>query len=322
MVKYDVTIIIPTFRRPALLRQVLTALNQMRPVSAKTEVVVVDNADDADTEAAVLDKTWNLPTRLLKTPIQGKNQALNVGVSQSRSDLLVFLDDDVMVAPDYLEEVLAGVNRWPNAAGFGGKVLLKWPDSHPNGVNQYVIDYVKSFAFGALDYPMDEGYFEDEGPRRGTPIGNNMILRRESLPGDKPFDTTCGPGKGAYRMGGGQPLFNQFRLSGKKLVYLPGAIVGHVVREDQLSYEWILNRSFSYGRSVNYFKGNYRGISGDSSVVTLGLQWAIRCLRDVVMFARGKDYPQMWAKIDRKIIEGVFYDRLKSMDFSSANRGY
>jgi GT2 family glycosyltransferase len=89
------SLIIITLRRPALLRQTLAALAaQTRPLD---EIVVIDNGPDPETEAVVRASG----ARYIAEPRRGYGCARNRGLSEARGDILYFLDDDCVAAPDW-----------------------------------------------------------------------------------------------------------------------------------------------------------------------------------------------------------------------------
>jgi GT2 family glycosyltransferase len=89
------SLIIITLRRSELLRQTLAALaSQTRPLD---EIVVIDNGPDADTEAVVRASG----ARYVPEPRRGYGCARNRGLSEARGDILYFLDDDCVAAPDW-----------------------------------------------------------------------------------------------------------------------------------------------------------------------------------------------------------------------------
>ncbi len=304
-------VLIPTLGRTTSLLETLQAIARARRPDRSFEVVVLDNALDTATREVVTDGHWPFAHRYVPCPERGKNRALNRGMAETNSELVVFLDDDVSPEEDYFLEVVAGADRWPRAVAFGGSVLSQWP-GNVGDVHERVISYVEGYAFGSVNYDFGEGEFEADGPRGGAPVGANLILRRSCISGDSPFDPETGPACGTYRMGGAEPLLRQLRSRGEQIVYLPRALVWHRIRPEQLSYDWISSRSISFGRSVNHFDGQFRGVSGSSPSWLLGGQWIARLAREAIMMGRGKEYPAMWARMERKIIEGVLYDRWRT----------
>lgn len=286
-----------------MLEGTLFSIENAQYPDVELEIVVLNNSIDERVDRLAQSRSWSFPLTVISCPERGKSRALNAGLLATQSDLVVFLDDDVLVAPDYFEEVREGALRWPEASGYGGRILIEWPEG--SKLPEEVIRYV-SFAHASLDFLKEEGYFAD----RGNPVESNMAFWRSALPSSAPFDPETGPGAGRYRMGSGEPLFRAIRATGGKIVYLPKAMVRHRLREEQLTERWLAGRSFSYGRSLQHFGLSHHDISGQSRTSSLLSQYLLRVVRQVVMALRRKSSPRVWARVDRKLIEGILYERL------------
>ncbi len=98
------SVVIPTRGRQELLRQVLQALaRQTYPAHRFEVVVVVDGSEDGTTQML---NDLRLPYRLI--PIwqkqSGPARARNVGVARASGEIVLFVDDDVIPAANFLEE--------------------------------------------------------------------------------------------------------------------------------------------------------------------------------------------------------------------------
>ncbi|HIK18653.1 MAG TPA: glycosyltransferase [Leptolyngbyaceae cyanobacterium M33_DOE_097] len=115
----SVSIIVATCDRPtdlrSCLRQLTTQATQ-RPV----EIIVVDNRPDSGLSAPVV---ADFPqVTLVNEPRAGVSYARNAGISQSHGEIIVSIDDDVVVAPDWLEKLVAPFSR-SEVMGVTGNVL-------------------------------------------------------------------------------------------------------------------------------------------------------------------------------------------------------
>ncbi|MGH9662982.1 MAG: glycosyltransferase family 2 protein [Bryobacteraceae bacterium] len=114
----DVTAIIPTWNRRALLERTLAALRvQTHPL---TETVVVDNgSDDGSADAA-----GQAGARVIRmTRNAGFAKAVNRGIETARTEWVAILNNDVVLKPEWLERLLRAAE--PAGAWFATGKLLR-----------------------------------------------------------------------------------------------------------------------------------------------------------------------------------------------------
>ena len=100
-----VSVIIPTYNRKSLLRETLASLAKQTYPGDCFEVIIVDDGSTDGTEE-IITETFPFTLRYFWQGNQGDAAARNVGVQQSQADYLVFLDDDILVEPDYLAHLI------------------------------------------------------------------------------------------------------------------------------------------------------------------------------------------------------------------------
>jgi glycosyltransferase involved in cell wall biosynthesis len=100
----NLSVVIATYDRHALLRRLLSQLSAQ---TADTfEVVVVD---DGSTPAVALDDLETpYPLRLIRQQNGGAASARHAGVLAARAPIVLFVDDDMQIGPDFVEQHLAG----------------------------------------------------------------------------------------------------------------------------------------------------------------------------------------------------------------------
>jgi glycosyltransferase involved in cell wall biosynthesis len=117
-----VSIIVCTYGRAAALRLLLDCLNDQN--YRDFEVLIVDgNQGDRSPAQGTLEKflrgdKCRSYIRLIKSQ-KGLTRQRNVGLAEAKGDLVCFLDDDVSVAPDFLEKVV-DIFLKPEAVSVGG----------------------------------------------------------------------------------------------------------------------------------------------------------------------------------------------------------
>jgi glycosyltransferase involved in cell wall biosynthesis len=108
------SVVVPTYRRPALLRRCLQALLAQQLSHGSFEIIVVSDGPDADTESALLDiiPTASIPIRYISLPRhQGPAAARNAGWRHASSDLIAFTDDDCIPEATWLNTFCESAQR-------------------------------------------------------------------------------------------------------------------------------------------------------------------------------------------------------------------
>jgi cellulose synthase/poly-beta-1,6-N-acetylglucosamine synthase-like glycosyltransferase len=167
----DVSVVIPTRNRSALLSRTLrSALRQERVVF---EVIVVDEASSDDTPA-LLSGLDDRRVRVLRHEIpRGLSAARNHGAEHARAEWLAFLDDDDLWAPDKLYRQVSAARETGRDWAYTGSVNIengRIVRSAPAPSEEEVVAAVPRF-------PILPGG------------GSNVIVRRETFTQIGPFDT-------------------------------------------------------------------------------------------------------------------------------------
>ena len=181
----DVSVLLPTHApHPGRLARTLEGLrNQVWPAD-RWELLLIDNASPDTDYFGRLDLSWQPHSAVVREPVLGLTHARLAGIAAATGSILVFVDDDNVLAPDYLAQTVAAFADEPRLGAIGGKSLPEW-EAPP-------ADWVREFSSGlAL---RDLGDIEQtSGPLdRGSypvfaPIGAGW------LSGERPRQITCRP---------------------------------------------------------------------------------------------------------------------------------
>ncbi len=87
------------------------------------EVVVVDNAS-SDSSLALLESRYPWVARIALDDNLGFSAAVNAGIRATSAPLVVLLNNDTRVAPDWLQQLVTGLNQYPEASFAASKMLL------------------------------------------------------------------------------------------------------------------------------------------------------------------------------------------------------
>jgi glycosyltransferase involved in cell wall biosynthesis len=154
------SVVIPTYKRGAILRQCLDHLSK-QTIAKDLEVIVVSDGEDAETAAVV--KTHARAT-FLQIPKTQQGVARNKGLEHATAPLTLFIGDDIFLAPEACEtHVHAHANTNEEAAVLG---FTTWdPSLKITPVMRWL--EATGWQFG---YPMLEPY-------RGTFVPEEMQHR-------------------------------------------------------------------------------------------------------------------------------------------------
>ncbi|MBU1003137.1 MAG: glycosyltransferase family 2 protein [Proteobacteria bacterium] len=146
---HSASVIIPTYHRPKELRDCLESLlaQTVKPL----EVIVVDdgNLEEVPFKQEFLDAGIGFVYHKKDRP--GLTESRNAGIELAKGEIIFFLDDDVILFPDYLEQILSVYSENQGfVAGVGGLEDNK-PPLRPR-------DYIKrAFELPFLAWGLREG---------------------------------------------------------------------------------------------------------------------------------------------------------------------
>ncbi|HLL73734.1 MAG TPA: glycosyltransferase [Pyrinomonadaceae bacterium] len=127
-----VSVVIPTHNRSDALR--LTLLNLAgQEFDQPWELIVVNNRSTDDTDAVVASVPFPVELTLLHEEKPGAAAARNAGLARARGEYLVFMDNDILVGPDFLRRHVEALERNPGCWVVGGIAGLPEHEAAPFG---------------------------------------------------------------------------------------------------------------------------------------------------------------------------------------------
>jgi hypothetical protein len=114
------------------LRRALDALRAQTLPLAQWELLLVDNGSN-ETPVPVWDLSWHPNARHIREDKLGLSFARRRGVGEAQGDLVVFVDDDNVLAPDYLDQAKS-IMQDASIGVLGGDMLSHRPKRQEGGV--------------------------------------------------------------------------------------------------------------------------------------------------------------------------------------------
>jgi glycosyltransferase involved in cell wall biosynthesis len=241
------SVIIPTHNPDApRLRRTLTGLRAQSLPPDQWELIIVDNASAPALSLASLSDTAPANTRLIPEPQPGLTHARRRGFTEARGELIVLVDDDNVLSPDYLAQVAALFASHPTVGALGGRSIPEferappawWQPEFDGLIACRDLGNTPLTASGAREYPAC------------APIGAGMALRRAAAQ-----TWLADPSAGALpdrrgnelTSGGDNDIILTVLAAGWAVAYFPSLALTHLIPAGRLEPHYLarLNRGIA-----------------------------------------------------------------------------
>lgn len=128
-----ISIVIATYNRPKYLLDCIISLNNLIIPKNKIEILVVDDGSNVNYDFDDIKKISIYPIKIINKEHSGICATKNRGIDESRGKYIAFLDDDMVVSPFWLTNLMSGF-RDDTIAGVGS-TNLTYPSQ--NKLSQY-----------------------------------------------------------------------------------------------------------------------------------------------------------------------------------------
>jgi glycosyltransferase involved in cell wall biosynthesis len=176
-----VSVIIPAHNpHPGRLARTLASLAAQTLPANDWETLLVDNASAPALDAALLSAPLTSNLRVIREPSLGLTAARRCGLRNSQGEFCVFVDDDNVLASNYLAETVALFDASPRLGAIGGKSLPEFAIDPPEWTREF-FSLLALRDLGAE--PLTATSLRAPGSNRDeyppfAPIGAGMALRR------------------------------------------------------------------------------------------------------------------------------------------------
>jgi glycosyltransferase involved in cell wall biosynthesis len=267
----DISIIVCTHNRAAMLREALASLYRLKTDGLFTyEIVVIDNASTDSTPQAIAAAAADSPAPLrgIHEPQKGIVRARNRGIQEARGRWIAFFDDDQLADPRWLAELFHGTRQF-DCRIVGGAVHL----ALPAGCQRKLHPTIRMLLGESIlsDQPLKYG-------GRITPGCGNLMIEKSV------FDEV-----GTFRLaidgrGEDTDLFERIEMARLAAWYLPTAIIHHITPPERLEEVYLVSLSRKMGRGIGVRRARnmnpvkFTALWLAKAARAILLQWPLYCL--------------------------------------------
>jgi hypothetical protein len=294
--KLDVCVVIPTYKRAEGLRVAIESLFGQSIMAQGIRVLVVDNnaLPVEKTAVAVLSAKFNHPIEYIHEPNAGVSNARNAAMKTATSSrFIAFLDDDMIVSPDWLSSLLATSKALKAGLVFGPTYAVMPNVDDPGNM------YMEPFFERRLTMEND-GYIEETLGTGGCLID----LEHCQLP-TPPFNP-------AYNQIGGEDdiFFDHLKQTGTRVVWSAKATSYEMVPVSRVTPGYIWKRNFGYGQGPARIHAS-RGASGVPKILYFMMTGTIQflCYAPILAFqtAAGRPARSKYLALTARALGKIFW---------------
>ncbi len=238
-----ITVAICTYNRANYLKDTLKDLAVQSEDPAQFEILVVNNNSPDDTPNVCewfAESNKGIRFRSVMEKKQGLSHARNRAVEEAAGSFLLFIDDDVHLKKDFVEQAVRSVDLVSGLSCAGGRIFVTFDDSEPDWIPD---ELMAMFGLHDLGDEMKK-YPPDNFPR-----GGNMLIHKELFSKAGLFDTNLGR-TGTVLSGSEEKDFiEKARKSGVEPWYLPQLELWHRIGNRRLDREYLKKQSAGIGYS-------------------------------------------------------------------------
>jgi hypothetical protein len=226
-------LVIVSHDRCHLLERTLASLAQGDVPSEVAATLVVENGRQFGAEHVVDRADPRLHARYLFEPAASKSRALNHALEQLDDEFIVYLDDDVRVAPHTIRRYVEAAVAHPHGFFFGGRTGVDYEQEPPPWLRPHLPASATGFSLGDAPRQVDRPCF----------LGFNWAAFAADIRRAGGFPEHIGPGTSrGQTIGEESEVQRQLLAAGMTGLYLPEAMVWHHVPKDRCTPAWVQKR--------------------------------------------------------------------------------
>ncbi len=274
----ELSLVIATYNRSRQLLDTLTSVTQQECDPSRWECIVVNNNSMDDTIQSTqrfIECNPQYSIHIVTELKQGLSHARNCGINNSEAPIIAIIDDDEVIAPQFITSYIELFTRHPQAAAAGGAIVPRYLTQRPAWMSHYVELPIAN--------PLDLGDTEIVFPRGIIPGGGNMAIRRSAIDKYGAFDPALGR-CGEQLLGSEESnLFERLRRAGEQIWWSPTAVMYHLIPAEKLQMGYLRKLWYNIGVSQRRRSKIEDGTKGHRKAVMMELiKWGVTLLLALV----------------------------------------
>lgn len=237
--------------RPDLLEWALESVRKQTLAPAEFEFVLVDNNSDPPLDAErIAGRLPGVSSRVVREPAQGLVNARIAGIRATLAPLIVFVDDDNYLRPDYLAAALTIARENPRIGCFGGKTEAVLEAPLPRWKSRLLP------FLGVRDYGPAPITSSEDAWGEWEPIGAGMVCRRDAavnfvriVEEEKSAAMRLGRSGRALMSGEDSLIAHAAYRLGYACSYQPALVLSHRMKRQRLGFRALARTLAGHGRS-------------------------------------------------------------------------
>ena len=200
----------------------------------------------------------------------GLSLARNLGIKHAKGDIIGFVDDDVVLYPDWAEEMVK-TYKDDSIIGVTGPAFPLWEDESMSWLPEEFYWLISCIAWTG---------WKETRVVRGA-FGANMAFKREAFDDGCLFSSNAGYARSSHH----QPVSDDLEFSlrvrkkeGRPIIFSPGPRVWHRVYRKRLSWRFMAARSHQIGCTRRIIRRHYADELGPSEQERQVLKGVLRLL--------------------------------------------
>lgn len=170
-----ITVIIPTYNpKPEFITRTLDALKEQTLATDQWALIIIDNASSEPLPQSLT--SWHPQGRVVREEQLGLTHARLRAIKETKTDLMLWVDDDNILVPTYLESALDIFKAHPKLGSAGGPSIPEYQEELPSWFEEGLA------PIGCRDLG-DQVLIEawDQHYPPCSPIGAGMITRTDGI---------------------------------------------------------------------------------------------------------------------------------------------